>query len=199
MNAVTDRGRVLQVRSEAMPSGVRIAVADSGTGIDPKSGAVFSTLSSPPNLAERDGAFDLPINCRSPWWAIVNVTLSSARIDLCNRPACSQFGDRSTRNRGNTSAGVGARWCRDDLSANRQLSYLKGSGVSQYWKLGMSALGQKRTFAAQNIMSALPPKADICSLPLGTVNRNQAKDRSICPTTSAFYFPSACGLHGRAL
>jgi hypothetical protein len=27
----------------------------------------------------------------------------------------------------------------------------------------MSALGQKRTFAVQNIMSALPPKADICS------------------------------------
>ena len=27
----------------------------------------------------------------------------------------------------------------------------------------MSALGQKRTFAVQNGMSALPPKADICS------------------------------------
>jgi len=27
----------------------------------------------------------------------------------------------------------------------------------------MSALGHKRTFAAQNVMSALPPKADICS------------------------------------
>ena len=27
----------------------------------------------------------------------------------------------------------------------------------------MSALGQKRTCAAQNAMSALPPKADICS------------------------------------
>ena len=26
----------------------------------------------------------------------------------------------------------------------------------------MSALGQKRTFAVQNGMSALPPKADIC-------------------------------------
>jgi hypothetical protein len=26
----------------------------------------------------------------------------------------------------------------------------------------MSALGQKQTFAAQNAMSALPPKADIC-------------------------------------
>ena len=27
----------------------------------------------------------------------------------------------------------------------------------------MSALGQKRTFAPQKVMSALPPKADICS------------------------------------
>ena len=27
----------------------------------------------------------------------------------------------------------------------------------------MSALGQKRTFAVQNGMSALPPKADMCS------------------------------------
>ena len=26
----------------------------------------------------------------------------------------------------------------------------------------MSALGQKRTFAVQNVMSALPPKADMC-------------------------------------
>jgi hypothetical protein len=28
---------------------------------------------------------------------------------------------------------------------------------------GMSALGQKQIYAAQNVMSALPPKADICS------------------------------------
>ena len=27
----------------------------------------------------------------------------------------------------------------------------------------MSALGQKRTFAVQNVMSALTPKADMCS------------------------------------
>ena len=31
----------------------------------------------------------------------------------------------------------------------------------------MSALGQKQTCAAQNVMSALPPKADICG-----ANRN---------------------------
>ena len=36
-----------------------------------------------------------------------------------------------------------------------------GSGQDSH--LLMSALGQKRTFAAQNGMSALPPKADICS------------------------------------
>jgi len=27
----------------------------------------------------------------------------------------------------------------------------------------MSALGQKQTFAPQKVMSALPPKADVCS------------------------------------
>ena len=27
----------------------------------------------------------------------------------------------------------------------------------------MSALGQKQTFAVQKVMSALPPKADMCS------------------------------------
>jgi PAS domain S-box-containing protein len=37
MSSVTDRGRVLNIRSETKPSGVRIAVADSGTGIDPES------------------------------------------------------------------------------------------------------------------------------------------------------------------
>src|SRR5262245_18965880 len=30
---------------------------------------------------------------------------------------------------------------------------------------GMSALGQKQTFASQNVMSALPPKADMCGAP----------------------------------
>jgi hypothetical protein len=30
------------------------------------------------------------------------------------------------------------------------------------WKEPMSALGHKRTCAMQNLMSALPPKADIC-------------------------------------
>ena len=29
-------------------------------------------------------------------------------------------------------------------------------------RIGMSALGQKQTFAMQYVMSALPPKADMC-------------------------------------
>ena len=44
------------------------------------------------------------------------------------------------------------------------------AGVNQYEFLAiivavvtMSALGQKQTFAAQKGMSALPPKADMCS------------------------------------
>src|SRR5262245_3306022 len=41
------------------------------------------------------------------------------------------------------------------------LSFQEGSGVRQ----PMSALGQKRTHAVQHLMSALPPKADICTAP----------------------------------
>ena len=37
------------------------------------------------------------------------------------------------------------------------------AGASLRFKRSMSALGHKRTFAVQNGMSALPPKADICS------------------------------------
>ena len=33
----------------------------------------------------------------------------------------------------------------------------------KYQPIRVSALGQKRTFAAQKVMSALPPKADMCS------------------------------------
>jgi signal transduction histidine kinase len=36
MSSVTDRGRVLHIRSEMKPFGARIAVADSGTGIEPE-------------------------------------------------------------------------------------------------------------------------------------------------------------------
>ena len=45
----------------------------------------------------------------------------------------------------------------------------------------MSALGQKQTFAVQNAMSALTPKADVCSatryvrfVPIADINQNSA-------------------------
>ena len=46
MSSVTDRERVLHIRSEIFkPSGVLIAVADSGTGIDPESiDRIFDTF-----------------------------------------------------------------------------------------------------------------------------------------------------------
>jgi signal transduction histidine kinase len=45
MSSVTDRGRVLHIRSEIKPSGVRIAVADSGAGIDPETmDRIFNTF-----------------------------------------------------------------------------------------------------------------------------------------------------------
>jgi hypothetical protein len=49
-------------------------------------------------------------------------------------------------------------------------STLEGQGLGQQ----MSALGQKQTFAPQNAMSALPPKADNKSAPhiasIATIN-----------------------------
>jgi hypothetical protein len=45
MSAVTDRARVLHITSQRTPSGVRIAVTDSGTGIDPDNvDRVFDTF-----------------------------------------------------------------------------------------------------------------------------------------------------------
>jgi C4-dicarboxylate-specific signal transduction histidine kinase len=45
MSSVTDRGRVLHIRSEIKPFGARIAVADSGAGIEPESMArIFDTF-----------------------------------------------------------------------------------------------------------------------------------------------------------
>ena len=38
----------------------------------------------------------------------------------------------------------------------------RSNGISTLKGRGMSALGQKRTFAVQYVMSALPPKADMC-------------------------------------
>ena len=45
----------------------------------------------------------------------------------------------------------------------------------------MSALGQKQTYAVQNIMSALPPKADMCSA-LGHVRFGPKADIASCPS-----------------
>ena len=45
MSAVTDRARVLRITSQRTPSGVRISVADSGTGIEPdKVDRIFDTF-----------------------------------------------------------------------------------------------------------------------------------------------------------
>jgi len=38
-----------------------------------------------------------------------------------------------------------------------------GNRVGRWSRVKMSALGQKQTCAVQNVMSALPPKADMCS------------------------------------
>ena len=38
----------------------------------------------------------------------------------------------------------------------------RSNGISTLKGRGMSALGQKQTFAVQKAMSALPPKADMC-------------------------------------
>ncbi|MGC1319095.1 MAG: hypothetical protein WA866_20995, partial [Pseudolabrys sp.] len=41
-------------------------------------------------------------------------------------------------------------------------SLLERPAASEKWHTPMSALGQKQTCAAQKVMSALPPKADMC-------------------------------------
>ena len=40
----------------------------------------------------------------------------------------------------------------------------------------MSALGQKQTFAVQNGMSALPPKADMCSAHVAALGASEFLD-----------------------
>jgi hypothetical protein len=42
-------------------------------------------------------------------------------------------------------------------------SVIGGNYSAQFVVLPMSALGQKQTFAVQNVISTLPPIADICS------------------------------------
>ena len=52
----------------------------------------------------------------------------------------------------------------------------------------MSALGQKQTFALQKVMSALPPKADMCSAQ-GNVRFVPIADISNSPTLAPQYTP----------
>ena len=51
----------------------------------------------------------------------------------------------------------------------------------------MSALGQKRTCAAQKGMSALPPKADMCSAQLCPLSAKSGHRRSYFATSSAAF------------
>ena len=58
----------------------------------------------------------------------------------------------------------------------------------------MSTLGQKQTFAVQNVMSALPPKADICSatryvrfVPIAAIT---ASPRNVCLPPKADITPA---------
>ena len=69
---------------------------------------------------------------------------------------------------------VANNWLTIDLR-NRHRYQLTATGYaygrmidrsSEHRTGAMSALGHKRTFALQNVMSALPPKADMCSATL---------------------------------
>ena len=53
----------------------------------------------------------------------------------------------------------------------------------------MFALGQKQTCAAQNVMSALPPKADMCSA-LGDVRFVPIADIRTSPYSDVIIFPT---------
>jgi hypothetical protein len=50
-----------------------------------------------------------------------------------------------------------------DLKGITELSNICCCAQQMMAEFSMSALGQKQTFAPQKIMSALPPKADMCS------------------------------------
>ena len=73
--------------------------------------------------------------------------------------------------------------CFDRLGlAEIKSSWTKGQPTER--RTRMSALGQKRTFAAQTRMSALPPKADMCAatrdvrfVPIATLDKNPAARR----------------------
>jgi signal transduction histidine kinase len=93
MGSVTDRGRVLHIRSEIKPSGVRIAVADSGTGIEPKSiDRIFDTffttkyhgmgmgLSISRSIVEAHGG-QLSASPSHPHGSIFEIVLPAAKLD----------------------------------------------------------------------------------------------------------------------
>ena len=89
MSAVKDRARVLGITTQRTPSGVRIAVADSGTGIDPDNvDRVFDTffttksygmgmgLSICRSIVEAHGG-RLSASCAQPHGSMFEVVLSA--------------------------------------------------------------------------------------------------------------------------
>ena len=66
----------------------------------------------------------------------------------------------------------------------------------------MSALGQKRTFALQNVMSALPPKADMCAatrhvrfVPIADIARLYRDVRFAAARASDRLYAQSAGVH----
>ena len=93
MSSVTDRERVLHISSAIAPSGVRIAVADSGTGIDPESiDRIFHTffttkshgmgmgLSICRSIVEAHGG-TLSASRSHPYGSIFEIDLPAAKMD----------------------------------------------------------------------------------------------------------------------
>ena len=81
--------------------------------------------------------------------------------------------------------GIGER-CRLRVIQQSRLQWRRakrGTGIP-CGASGMSALGQKQTIALQKVMSALPPKADMCSatrdvrfVPIADMNKNSLATR----------------------
>jgi signal transduction histidine kinase len=93
MSSVTDRERLLHIKSTIMPSGVRIAVADSGTGIEQEIiGRIFDTffttkshgmgmgLSICRSIVEAHGG-KLSASLPHPYGSIFEIDLPAAKID----------------------------------------------------------------------------------------------------------------------
>jgi C4-dicarboxylate-specific signal transduction histidine kinase len=93
MSSVTDRERVLHIKSAIMPSGVRVTVADAGTGIDQDSiERIFDTffttkshgmgmgLSICRSIVEAHGG-KLSVSPSHPYGSIFEIDLPAAKID----------------------------------------------------------------------------------------------------------------------